>query len=127
MLSNNSSVVPVMIALLNNNQRGSRGPPIPAASGGELLITSDSRATYEATESDIRLISYRTGPDNAIGIFAGLLLTILLAGIGKTLKQRLAVSAPLPERVSVRIVRWRKMAGARPVRTSLLTDELRVA
>jgi len=78
----------------------------------EIGISSDTRATYEATESDIRLISYRVGSDNAGGILLGLVLTVTLALVGGALKGSLATSAPLPERVALRAVRWRKMAGA---------------
>jgi len=78
----------------------------------QLVLSSDLRTTYEATESDVRLISYRAGSDNASGILVGSLLAISLAVLGRILKGRLATSAPLSERLALRAVRWRKMAGA---------------
>jgi len=78
----------------------------------ELGVSTDVRATYEATESDIRLISYRSGSDNATGMLVGALLAVSLALLGRGFRGRLATSAPLPERVAVQVGRWRRVAGA---------------
>jgi len=54
-----------------------------------MILSLDIRATYEATESDIRLISYRVGSDTASGAVAGPALGCSLALLGEVLKRRL--------------------------------------
>ena len=81
-----------------------------------MIISLDIRATYEATESEIRLISYRVGSDTPNGIVAGPALGCALALLGEVLKRRLGT--PLAEDAEAksqhdarRVERRRKIAG----------------
>jgi hypothetical protein len=71
-----------------------------------VLMGLDVRATYEATDSDIRLISYKAGSD--LGIWPTLRPTLasLLALIGESLLGRIAKSELHPDRRDVGV--WAK-------------------
>jgi len=57
-----------------------------------MIFTFDVRATYEATDSAIRLISYRVDSDTVTGFFAGPVLALLLAVFGEVLWRRIVKS-----------------------------------
>jgi len=57
-----------------------------------MLITLDVRATYEATDSDIRLISYKVGSDVGLWPFLGGILACSLGLLGEFLKHRVVKS-----------------------------------
>ncbi len=61
-------------------------PDIPLAG------TQHVRATYEATDSDIRLISYKSGPDSFVALLCGGLCACLLGILGDILLGRIARS-----------------------------------
>jgi len=82
-----------------------------------MIFSLDIRATYEATESEIRLISYRVGSDTASGVVAGPALGCSLALLGEVLKRRVGI--PLDENPEAKsraharlLARRRKVAGA---------------
>ena len=49
-------------------------------------------ATYEATDSDIRLISYKSGPEWLLAFIGALLFTLVLSIVGPILKSRVVAS-----------------------------------
>jgi len=57
-----------------------------------MMITLDIRATYEATDSDIRLISYKAGSDVGLWPFVGGILACSLGLLGEFLKYRIVKS-----------------------------------
>jgi hypothetical protein len=57
-----------------------------------MLFTLDVRATYEATDSDIHLISYKVGSDVGAWPFVGGILACLLGLLGEFLKHRIVKS-----------------------------------
>ena len=57
-----------------------------------MMITLDIRATYEATDSDIRLISYKVGSDMGLWPFLGCIFACLLGLLGEFLKHRIVKS-----------------------------------
>jgi len=72
-----------------------------------VLWGLDVRATYEATDSDIRLISYKAGSDQGLWAMAwGPMLAILLALIGENLLGRIARSELQTDRRDVGV--WAK-------------------
>ncbi len=71
-----------------------------------FLFTLDVRATYEATDSDSRLISYRAGSDTVWGFWAGTMLAVFLAVFGEVLLGRIAKSEVQSDRRNVGL--WAK-------------------
>jgi len=57
-----------------------------------VLFSLDVRATYEATESKVRLISYRVDSDTAAAPAVGLMLACLLGWIGEILWRKVVTS-----------------------------------
>jgi len=70
-----------------------------------MLFTMDVRATYEATDSDIRLISYRSGSDTANGVIVGPAIAVLLGALGVILKRIYGTPSAQDSEIAGRLAR----------------------